>query len=76
MATIQWLTNNKALEETQNLRFTSTGNKHFLTINRLGCDHMGLYTVVASNSYGQVMSSANVNVRTGNVKPRFNFILG
>ena len=65
MATIQWLKNNKVLEESQNLKLTSTGNKHFLTINRLSCDHMGLYTVVACNPHGQVASSASINVRTG-----------
>lgn len=61
---VQWLKDNKPLTGT-NYTIRRSDTKHFLDVNSLTLDDMGMYTIVATNSKESVSSSSTLNVLTG-----------
>jgi len=62
---VQWLKDNKAIKTGDHFVTGSVGRKHYLIINDINPDDVGLYTVAATNSLGTSSSSAAINVLPG-----------
>ncbi|CAG2158572.1 unnamed protein product [Oppiella nova] len=68
---VQWLKENKIISNEDRFETRSNGNKHYLIINDLKPEDVGLYTVAATNTLGTSSSSAAINVLPGVSSPTF-----